>query len=180
MVAKISKKRNIIYVDAAGKDNNTSFKISMVDVENEQNHVLEIRDVTNNTEAEKFAVFYAIFYIEKHGYENCHILCDNQSAVSDSIIQKITYKYAIGISWIPREVNGLADTLATQEPTIDELEWNQLRLFISLLREPLNSSEIIVKQKKEIEELKNSLEQKKQKIKNQTTQLNNFKKRAST
>jgi len=174
MVAKMSKNRKIIYVDATGEENNTIFKISLVDVENNINHVLRIGEIKNNSEAEKFAIFYAIFYIKKHEYTHCHILCDNQSAVDDIIIKKITKRYMIGLSWIPREINDLADTLAKSEPNLDELEWNQLKLFIELLREPVNSAEIVSKQKEEIENLKSTLSQKNQKIQNQATQINSL------
>ncbi|SFV59784.1 hypothetical protein MNB_SV-14-463 [hydrothermal vent metagenome] len=80
----------------------------------------------------------------------------------------------IGLSWIPREINDLADTLAKSEPNLDELEWNQLKLFIELLREPVNSAEIVSKQKEEIENLKSTLSQKNQKIQNQATQINSL------
>ena len=174
MVAKMSKTRKIIYVDATGEENNRIFKISLVDVENNINHVLDIGEVKNSTEAEKFAIFYAVFYIKKHDYSHYHILCDNQSAVNDLIITKITQRYAIGLSWIPREINDLADTLAKSKPTLDELEWNQLKLFIELLREPVDSAEIVSKQKEEIENLKSTLTQKNQKIQNQATQINSL------
>ncbi len=174
MVVKMLKSRKIIYVDTTGEENNALFKISLVDVENNINHVLKIGEIKNNTEAEKFAIFYAIFYIKKHNYTHCHILCDNQSAVNDPIITKIIQRYSIGLSWIPREINELADTLAKSEPTLDELEWNQLKLFIELLREPVDSSEIILKQKEEIANLKSTLSQKNQKIQNQATQINSL------
>jgi len=177
MVAKMLKTRKIIYVDATGEENNTKFKISLVDVEKNINYVLDIGEVKNNTEAEKFAIFYAIFYIKKHDFshEHYHILCDNQSAVDDSIITKITQRYSIGISWIPREINGLADTLAKSEPNLDKIEWNQLKLFIELLREPVECAEIVLKQKEEVEKLKVTLSQKNQKIQNQATQINSLK-----
>jgi hypothetical protein len=179
MVAKMLKTRKIIYVDATGEENNTIFKISLVDVEKNINHVLNIGEIKNNTEAEKFAIFYAIFYIKKHDYTHCHILCDNQSAVNDLIIRKIIQRYAIGLSWIPREINDLADTLAKSKPTLDELEWNQLKLFIELLREPVDSAEIVLKQKEEIENLKSTLTQKNQKIQNQATQINSLRSKKS-
>ena len=64
--------------------------------------------------------------------------------------------------------------MAKSEPTLDELEWNQLKLFVELLREPVDSSEIILKQKDEIENLKSTLIQKNKKIQNQATQINSL------
>ncbi len=175
-----NKKRRVIYVDASGEDNNTKFKISIFDPDKNATHTLQLVDITNNNEAEKYAIFYAIFYIKKHAYKNCHILCDNQSAVNDVIIEKIAKKYCIGLSWIPREVNTIADKISKLKPTLEEKEWNLLELFIDLIKlekvtEAENNDEIVQKYKQEIEKLKKTIETKNKKIKNQATQITQLK-----
>ncbi|MEA1953520.1 MAG: hypothetical protein U9O24_03960 [Campylobacterota bacterium] len=178
--ANSNNKRRLIYVDASGEENNTKFKISIFDPEKNATHTLQLLDVDNNNEAEKFAIFYAVFYIKKHAYTNCHILCDNQSAVNDVIIEKIAKKYFIGVSWIPREANQIADKISKLEPTLKEKEWNLLELFIDLVREHKdmeidNNDELIQKYKLEIEQLKKTIDTKNKKIKNQATQITQLK-----
>ena len=172
--------RRLIYVDASGEENNTKFKISIFDPDKTATHTLQLLDVENNNEAEKFAIFYAIFYIKKHAYENCHILCDNQSAVNDINIQKISTKYNIGVSWIPREANLVADKISKLKPTLKENEWNLLELFIDLVKqqheiEANSNNDEIIKLNLEIEKLKKTTITKNTKIKNQATQITQLK-----
>ncbi len=170
-------KRRIIYVDASGKENNTEFKISLYDPEKSLTSVLKLHDCTNSSEAEKYAIFHAIFYIKKYDYKNSHILCDNLSAVNDKYIQKASKELNVNLSWIPREINIIADKISKLEPTLKEKEWNILKLFVDLYRrEDIGTTiqkddELIKKQLQEIVKLKKELEDKKTKITNQTKQL---------
>ncbi len=157
-VEKTVKKRRLIYVDASGKDDNTQFTISMYDPDRNATHILALKDISDNNIAEGLAVFYAIFYIKKHNYSNCHILCDNQSAVHEKYIVWLCKKYKIGISWIPREANIVADKVAKLEPTLKEKDWHTLKLFVDLVMEK-DSSEIVQEETKEIENLKIKIEQ---------------------
>jgi len=177
-VEKTVKKRRLIYVDASGKDDNTQFKISMYDPEKNATQILALKDINNSSVAEKYAIFYAIFYIKKHNLKHTHILCDNQSAVNDKDIQRLSKNYKIGISWIPREVNIVADKIAKLEPTLKEKDWNILKLFSDLVMQK-DSSEIVQEEIKEIENLKIEIEQlksavntKNEKISNQAKQIN--------
>jgi len=172
--------RRLIYVDASGEEKNTKFKISIFDPDSNATHTLQLKDIINNTEAEKFAIFYAIFYIKKHAYCNCHILCDNQSAVNDNTIVYISNKYNIGVSWIPREANNIADKISKLEPTLHEKEWNLLELFIDLVKQQndikaKNSEELIISLQYEVEKLKKTMDTKNKKIKNQATQITQLK-----
>lgn len=45
------------------------------------------------------------------------ILSDNQAAVVDKNILKICEKYRIKLTWIPREINVIADKVAKLQPT---------------------------------------------------------------
>ena len=176
-VEKIVNKRRLIYVDASGFEENTKYKISMFDPDKNATHVLELKDIDDNNVAESFAVFYAIFYIKKHNYSNSHILCDNKSAVNDKHILALTRKYKIGISWIPREANIVADKVAKLNPTLKEKDWNTLKLFIDLVLQK-DASEIEEKEnleiknlKLKIDELKKAILTRNEKITNQTNQI---------
>lgn len=177
-VEKIVNKRRLIYVDASGFEDNTKYKISMFDPDKNATHILELIDIDDNNMAEGFAVFYAIFYIKKHNYSNCHILSDNTSAVNDKYIIALAQKYKIGISWIPREANIVADKVAKLDPTLKEKDWNILKLFIDLVLQK-DASEIEEKENLEIKSLKEeilklneSINTKNTKILNQAKQIN--------
>ena len=168
--------RRLIYVDASGIENNSIFKISLYDKENNLTSVLQLDEIENSSEAEQYAIFNAIFYIKKHNYFGCHILCDNQSAVSSKMIQFLSKEYHIGISWIPREANIVADKISKLEPTLKETEWNLLNMFVELIKKQChNIKEIEAEQIKEISLLKEKIEKQKTKISNQTKQINSLK-----
>ena len=69
------KKRRILYVDATVNDNMT--KISLYDTSNNLTNILELLNIKDNNIAEQYGVLYAILYVIKHNYSNCHILSDN-------------------------------------------------------------------------------------------------------
>jgi len=174
------KSRRLIYVDASGVENNTIFKISLYDKDNNRTSVLKLDEVENSSEAEQYAIFYALLYVKKHNYYGCHILCDNQSAVNSKVVQAFSKKYSVGISWIPREANVIADKVAKLEPTTKETEWNILKLFVELIKDNLyNVKELPTAQAKEIKGLKEIIEKQKatielrnSKILNQAKQIN--------
>jgi hypothetical protein len=174
--------RRLIYVDASGRENNSIFKISLYDKENNATHTLQLKDIKHNTLAEQYAIYYAILYIKKHDFKKCHILCDNQSAVNSDITKVLSKQYSIGISWIPREANIIADKISKLEPTQKEEEWNLLELFVNLI---MNQKDIQVTSskmpnseiqnlKKELQQTKETLNNKNTKIANQTKQINNL------
>jgi hypothetical protein len=172
ITSKNNNTRRLIYVDASGIDNNSVFKISLYDKSKKTFRILELKNMQNNTEAEQYAIFYAIFYIKKYNYERCHILCDNESAVNSKIVQFLSKDYNIGISWIPREANLIADKISRLEPTLNEYEWNLLELFIELVKKQCHNIEDSHKAKdEEIVKLKESIETRNTKIKNQANQI---------
>jgi len=174
-------KRRIIYVDASGKESNTEFKISIYDPEKSLTHILQLRECNNNSEAERYAIFYALFYIKKFNYKNTHILSDNLSAVNDKYIKKASKELGITVSWIPREINIIADKMSKSEPTLKEKDWNILKLFVDLYtrEEFLNSSfqnsneEDLTKQ---LLNAKNKINEQKKVIKSKDNQIAQLKK----
>jgi hypothetical protein len=51
---------------------------------NDDIHIMELENIENNSEAEKYAIYYAILYIKKNSYANCMILSDNKSVANQS------------------------------------------------------------------------------------------------
>lgn len=124
--------RRIIYVDASVKDDKS--KISLYDTVNNLTHVMELGDnVQNSSLAERYAVTYAIMYAHREGILNGHILCDNQGATVNEAIRNTADKYRVGLSWVPREVNIVADRLTKLEPTVKDSEQRLLNMFFELV-----------------------------------------------
>jgi len=165
-------KRQVIYVDITGVNDNEVFKLGLYDPDNNRALVMDLKDMSNNTEAETYGIYYAMFYIGKHGFTNTIVLCDNQSAVNDNMVQSLAKFLKIKISWIPREINTVADKICKLEPTLKETDWNMLELFIKLYKH--NHTPIHEALNEEIETLKKQLEERNEKIKNQTKVLNSY------
>jgi hypothetical protein len=171
---RVEKKREIIYVDA-GSINSENFRISLYHMNSNTIHIMELKNRKNNSEAEKYAIYYAIFYIKKYGYTNCMILSDNQSAVQDKIILSLLKELKIQLSWIPREINQTADENCKLPPTLANSEFNMLHLFIELSKKAYGDDCSEKNLNIERKNLQAEVEKLKTKIKNQATQINNLK-----
>lgn len=167
----MAEERRIIYVDAGGKKNK-GYKIGLYDKNSNATHIMDLVDVSNNNLAEKYAVFYAILYIQKHSYKNCMILSDNESAVVDKVLINLLQELKISISWIPREINNIADKTTKREATLKEIDWNLLKLFVNLSNKAY--SDIDNSSKDDIE-LRQQLKEKNIKIKNQSNEITRLK-----
>ena len=111
-----TEKKRIIYVDA-GENGNKEFQIALYDPEINLTSIIKLINITNNNIAEKYAVLNAITYIKSKALKKTVILSDNEQVVRDSHIVKLCEKYKIKISWIPREINIIADKVAKLQPT---------------------------------------------------------------
>lgn len=109
-------KRRIIYVDA-GENENKEFQIALFDPEINLTSIVKLLNVDNNNVAEKYAVVNAITYVKSKNIKKAIILSDNQAAAVDKDILKICEKYKIKLSWIPREINVVADKVAKLQAT---------------------------------------------------------------
>jgi len=123
--------KRLIYVDASIKKKRTT--ISLYDAKSDVKMVLQLKNVTNSTEAEKYAVLQAILYIIKHELKNSYILSDNKRVAEDEKINEICKNNGIGITWVPREINKIADRITKLEPTLHKDSWENLHLFYKLL-----------------------------------------------
>ncbi len=167
----MESKREIIYVDAGKVDEN--FRISMYHVEKHRTLIMDLVDIKDNNEAEIYAIYYAIFYINKYEYKNSIILSDNKTATQNNILNALARYLKVQISWIPREINQIADKNSKLEPTLDRYEFNTLRLFIDLSQKAYIQHDTL----QEIEKLKKEKEKLSIKVKNQATQITNLTKK---
>lgn len=181
MVTKNTQKRLLIYTDASGHNQNKDFVIALHDPGRGATLSLQLKNVKTSNEAEKYAVFYAILYIKKYNLLNCHILCDNKSASEDNILTNLCKNYKIGLSWIPREINVIADKMSKNEQNLKDEELNLLVFFIDLFKnvkltsEPTLPDVNIEKLNNEIDKLKNKIDKLNKKNENQAKQINNLK-----
>lgn len=110
------EKRRIIYVDA-GQNENKEFQIALFDPDINLTSIVKLLNIDNNNVAEKYAVVNAIIYIKSKNINRAVILSDNEHSVKDSKIIKLCEKHKIKITWIPREINVVADKVARLQPT---------------------------------------------------------------
>ena len=98
------------------------------------------------------------------------------------MVQFLAKEYSIGISWIPREANIIADKICKLEPTLKEKEWNLLKLFVALVKKQChNIKDIQANENKKISELnekirkqQSTIELRDIKISNQAKQINSL------
>lgn len=110
------EKRRCIYVDA-GQNENKEFQIALFDPDINLTSIVKLLNIDNNNVAEKYAVVNAIIYIKSKNINRAVILSDNEHSVKDSKIIKLCEKHKIKITWIPREINVVADKVARLQPT---------------------------------------------------------------
>ena len=109
-------KRRVIYVDA-GQNENKEFQIALYDPEINLTSIIKLINIDNNNIAEQYAVVNAITYIKSKELKRAVILSDNESVAKNPNILKICDEYNIKITWIPREINVVADKVAKLQPT---------------------------------------------------------------
>ena len=132
---KVTKGRKILYVDASFNTSNNEAKISLYDKERNKLDTLLLEDISSSAEAEKYAIVYACIYTKKKNIVNrkVHILNDNHNATLDENILKVCKYFNVNVSWIPREINEIADKGSKLEVNIRESESNYLKLFYDIL-----------------------------------------------
>ena len=153
-----SNARRIIYVDASYNHETKESKISLYDKEIGKLDTLTLNKPSNSGEAEKAAVLYACIYKIKKDLNNqkIHILNDNTSAVNDKNILIICKYFNVNVSWIPREVNIIADKGTKLETNINQEESRIVEMLYDILVDDTMS--LISKTKKiYIEDKKNTV-----------------------
>jgi hypothetical protein len=144
---KVSNIRRIIYVDASFNNKTKKSKISLYDRKIDKLETLLLDRPTNISEAEQYAIVYAFLYSELNNMngEKVHILNDNSGAVQNKKILNICKKFNITLSWIPREINEIADSGTKMDDNISIKDVNIFNLFYDLLIKKctFNTSDIV-------------------------------------
>jgi len=127
--------RRIIYVDASLNQETKESTISLFDPEINKLDTLKTNAPPSSSKAEIYAVLYACLYVRKQGIKDrkIHILNDNYSAVTNPKIENLCKDMNINISWIPREINVIADKGTKQESNIKISSSNILEFFYELI-----------------------------------------------
>jgi len=127
--------RRILYVDASFNNETKESKISLYDQKIDRVDTLLVKNLKNSSEAEKSAILYACLYSKKLDILNkrIHILNDNYNATKDDKILFICQYFNITISWIPREINLVADNGTKLEVNIKLEDSNILELFYDII-----------------------------------------------
>jgi predicted nucleic acid-binding Zn-ribbon protein len=176
----------------ASKKNDEIYSIALYDPQINRTSILDLNNIKNINEAELRAIFYAVYYVIKNDFKNIHILSDNQNAAKNNIIIDICKKYKIGVSWIPREINKVADKICKLDSTVKDVEHNIFNFFINVIFEntiinsdndkdrQLNDENQKLNKKidnlnKKIDTLNKELDAKRSKITNQANELQKYK-----
>ncbi len=109
--------RRIIYVDASFNSQTKESKICLYDIDENRIDTLITNKPTSSSFSERYAIVYGCLYAKKLNIidQKVHILNDNYGATAHKRIQELCQLLNISISWIPREINTIADK-GTQSP----------------------------------------------------------------
>jgi hypothetical protein len=129
--------RRILYVDASVK--NGICKIALFDHKIDKLDVIEYKSDITSAVAEKYAVLNAALYSVKHNLNRVHILTDHQPAVGDERIAKIFRDLDLTISWIPREINVVADKGTKLDNNTEQSDFRVLDMFYKISMRDENS-----------------------------------------
>lgn len=124
----MGKNKRVIYTDAT-KSNKNKYKVAIYDPTINLTHILLLKDVKDINEAEKYGILFALYYINEKQLNGTIILSDSQNSVNNKILRKLASHMNSKISWIPREINQIADKVVKLKPTQKEKVWNSLKLF---------------------------------------------------
>jgi len=144
--------RRIIYVDASFNNEMKESKICLYDVDENKIDTLITKIPTSSSFAERYAIVYACLYAKKLNLldKKVHILNDNYSATTHTKIKELCSLLNISISWIPREINRIADNGTRNNCNISIEDTNICDLFYELMivNEKGNNDTFTTKQEK--------------------------------
>ena len=151
--------RRIIYVDASFNKDTKESKICLYDVDENKMDTLTTKIPTSSSFAERYAIVYACLYVKKINIldKKVHILNDNYSATTHTKIKELCSILNISISWIPREINQIADEGTQNNCNVDIEDSNICDLFYELMiengmgnKDSLNNKQVKVEEKTNI------------------------------
>ena len=129
--------RRILYVDASFCNQTQESKICLYDVDENRLDILKTKLPTSSSFSERYAIVYGCLYAKKLNILNkkVHILCDNYGATVHTKIKELCSILNISISWIPREINTIADKGTQENCNIQNEDVQICDLFYELMIE---------------------------------------------
>ncbi len=129
--------RRIIYVDASFSSQTKESKICLYDVDENKVDTLTTTMPTSSSFAERYAIVYGCLYSKKLNISDkkIHILNDNYGATTHTKIKELCSILNISISWIPREINTIADKGTQDSCNIQVEDVHICDLFYELMIE---------------------------------------------
>lgn len=128
---KERKVRRVIYIDAGW--NNEQYQIGLYDSHSSFTQIVALVDIKGIHLAELYGALSAIIYIYTKQIDNAIILCDNLSVTENHMILKLCEKHKIKITWIPREINVVADKLTKLTPIKKQEVFYNIKLLFDTL-----------------------------------------------
>ncbi|MFT6836145.1 MAG: hypothetical protein ACJA0H_002191 [Francisellaceae bacterium] len=117
--------RSIIYTDASISPEKS--QIAMYCAKTNVTHTLKVMGENTINDLEKISIMYAMEYALNNSISNPHILNDNLNSCNR--VEKIAKHIGITVSWIPREINRIADKASRNEPNQPDITKDSLQLF---------------------------------------------------
>lgn len=129
--------RRILYVDASFCKKTQESKICLYDVDENKIDILKTKLPTSSSFSERYAIVYGCLYAKKLNIldKKVHILCDNYGATVHTKIKELCSILNISISWIPREINTIADKGTQESCNIQNEDVHICDLFYELMIE---------------------------------------------
>jgi len=127
--------KRILYVDASFNNESKLSKVSLYDKEIDKLETLVLTKPQSSGEAERYAILYVCLYSQLNGIadKKIHILNDNYGAVNHKKIIEIIKYYKMGLSWIPREINCIADSGTRSEINVPNESSIILEMFYDIV-----------------------------------------------
>jgi len=155
----IRPSRRILYVDASFCNETQESKICLYDVDENRIDTLSTKLPTSSSFSERYAIVYGCLHAKKLNISDkkIHILCDNYSATVHTKIKELCSILNISISWIPREINQIADNGTQNNCNVSIEDSNICDLFYELMiendkgnKDTLNTKQVKINEKSNI------------------------------
>jgi len=134
----IRPSRRILYVDASFHKENGESKICLYDLDEDKTNIFKTMLPSSSSFAERYAIVYGCLYAKRLNNldgKRIHILCDNYGATIHTKIKELCSFLNISLSWIPREINTIADRGTSEDCNISNEDVSIYDLFYELIIE---------------------------------------------
>jgi len=134
----IRPSRRILYVDASFQKESGESKICLYDLDEDKINIFRTMLPSSSSFAERYAIVYGCLYAKKLKSlddKKIHILCDNYGATIHTKIKELCSFLNISLSWIPREINTIADRGTSEDCNISDEDVIIYDLFYELIIE---------------------------------------------